>query len=523
MVVGEVARRASARASTRCGPGSATLLRPLGRVLAPRDPNQDRLVRFEPELLTAELAGRYCHRHQLHEKPSSTIGVNVKHTRQAGLAVVALSAVLATALVACSSPSPAAEPTSQSTPGAIDKTYAGTTISLLVPSWAAFKTGILDDFTQRTGITVKVETVAFDAIHDKIVTAEASGQAPADVIELDWTWVSQFGAAGWLEPLGSYLTADQIQGAAGSSSFSYQSKQIGLPYSLDFRGTAYNMTMLKKAGISEPPTTWAELLTAAKALKAAGVSEYPIGLPLSIQETTATPWYMLIRAAGGEVLDAQGQPAFATNGLGEKSFQFLRDMYASGVIDPGAIGLTVDQVNKAFIAGTNAIMLAAYPSVVTNNKPGVPDSNIVGDELQFVHAPGDKDNTTGGSIALEEALAIPAASTHKGAAAMYLSWQNETAQKVAAYNDPDQGVLPTTQAALKELSTNPDNGPLMASVLSLLPTVVPVIPGGPPTWYTKFSAEVASTLQSVALGQVSPADAVVALTEKTKQIVAQAK
>ena len=447
----------------------------------------------------------------------------MKHTRGPRLTAVALSAVLATTLVACSSPSPAAGPANQSTPGAIDKTYAGTTISLLVPSWATFKPAILDDFTQRTGITVKVQTVAFDAIHDKIVTAEASGQAPADVIELDWTWVSQFGAAGWLEPLGSYLTADQIQGAAGSSSFSYQGKQIGLPYSLDFRGTAYNMTMFKKAGINKPPTTWAELLTDAKALKAAGVCDFPIGVPLSISENTATPWYTLIRAAGGDVLDTQGQPAFAANGLGERSFQFIRDMYASGVIDPGAIGLSVEQVSQAFIGGTSAVMLSAYPSVVNANKPSQPGSNIVGNELQFVHAPGDKDNTTGASIALEEALAIPAASTHKGAAAMYLSWQNETAQKVAAYNDPDQGVLPTTQAALQELSKNPDNSALVGSVLTLFPTIEPVIPGGPPTWYTKFSAEVAATIQSVALGQVSPANAVAALAEKTKQIANQAK
>lgn len=396
---------------------------------------------------------------------------------------------------------------------------------MLVPNWATAKEADLADFTQRTGITVKVNTVDFDSIHDKIVTAAASGQAVADVIELDWTWVSQFGAAGWLEPLDSYLTTDQIKGAAGSDSFNYQGNQVGLPYSLDFRGTAYNMTMLKKAGINEPPTTYAELLTAAKAVKAAGVSEYPVGLPLSIQEETSTPWYMLVRAAGGDVLDAQGQPAFATNGLGESTFQFIRDMYQSGVIDPGAIGLTVQQINDGFVGGTSAIMLAAYPSVVNASKASQADSsNITGDDIQFVHAPvPNKDNTTGASIALEEALAIPAASTNKGAAAMYLSWQNETAQKVAAFNDPDRGVLPTTQEALTELEASPDNAALMKSVLDLFPTIEPVISGGPPTWYTKFSAEAAATIQSVALGQVTPADAAKNLGDKATQFAAQAQ
>lgn len=451
----------------------------------------------------------------------------MKHTRVRGLTAAALSVALATVLVACSSPATstsASGPASSYTPGAIDMTYAGTTINLLVPSWASFKPEILADFTNRTGITVNVETVDFDAIHDKVVTAAAAGQAAADVIELDWTWVSQFGAAGWLEPLDNYLTADQITGAAGSDSFAYEGKQVGLPYSLDFRGTGYNMTMLKKAGINEPPTTYAEVLTAAKAVKAAGISEYPIGMPLSIAEETSTQWYMLVRAAGGDVIDAQGQPAFATNGLGESSFQFIRDMYSSGVVDPGAIGLSVQQINDAFVAGTSAIMLAAYPSVVNASKADqASSSSITGDEIVFVHAPAEKANPTGASIALEEALAIPAASTHKGAAAMYLSWQNETAQKVAAFNDPDQGVLPTTQAALTELEANPDNAALMKSVLDLFPTIEPVIPGGPPTWYTKFSAEAAATIQSVALGQVAPADAAKALGDKAKQIATQAQ
>src|SRR5205085_1411972 len=140
----------------------------------------------------------------------------------------------------------------------------GTTISLLVPPWAAYKQALLDDFTARTGITVKVESVDFDSIHDKIVTAAASGQAVADVIELDWTWVSQFGAAGWLAPLDKLLTPQQVQDAIGSNSFAYNGQQVGLPYSLDFRGSLVNMSKFKKAGISDPPTTWAELLDDAK-------------------------------------------------------------------------------------------------------------------------------------------------------------------------------------------------------------------------------------------------------------------
>ena len=436
-------------------------------------------------------------------------GVSGVQIRMLAVAAIALSAALFTA------PAWAAD----YKPGAIDKSLAGTTISLLVPPWAAYKQTLLDDFTARTGITVNVESVDFDSIHDKIVTAAASGQAVADVIELDWTWVSQFGAAGWLAPLGTLLTPQQVQDAVGANSFVYNGQQVGLPYSLDFRGSLVNTTKFKKAGISDPPATWAELLDDAKKLKAAGVSEYPIAMPLSITENTSTPWYTLVRAAGGEVIDDKGQPAFATNGIGVSSLQFIRDAYAAGVIDPGAIGLTQQQVDNEFLGGSAAVLLSAYPGSVNFANAGTEGSNIVGDELQFIHVPGEKNNT-GGTIALEEALAIPALSKNQQAAAMYLSWSLDPQTQIAAYKD--SGPLPTNQNALKTLSESPENKALMDPVLKFIPSIEPVIPGGPPTWYTKFSAEVAATIQSVALGQVAADKAVEDLAAKTKQIAAQA-
>ena len=446
-------------------------------------------------------------------------GFSMMNKRLPGLMALALSAALFTVpAYAAGSTSPA----SGYTPGVVDKSFAGATISVLVPPWATYNQTLVDDFTKRTGITVNVETVDFDAIHDKIVTASASGQAVADVIELDWTWVSQFGAAGWLTPLDQFLTKQQIQDAAGANAFVYGGQQVGLPYNLDFRGTLVNMTKFKKAGINEAPTTWAELLKDAQALKTAGAAEYPIAVPLSITENTSTPWYTLVRGAGGEVIDEKGEPAFATNGKGVSSLQFIRDAYAAGVIDPGAIGLSAEQVSQEFIAGTAAVLLSSSPGGVNASKSNVAGSNIVGDDVRFVHVPGE-DNNTGATIALEEAFAIPLASENKEAAAMFLTWTLEPKQQLAAFNDPNQGLLPPNKVALEQLASNKDNQAMMESVLQILPTIQPVIPGGPPIWYTKFSAEAAATIQSVALGQVTPEKAVEELAQKIRQLAAQSK
>ena len=72
----------------------------------------------------------------------------------------------------------------------------------------------------------------------------------------------------------------------------------------------YNADHLKKAGIDHAPTTPDELLADAKAVKAKGVVTYPIGLPFSATEGSATAWYLLTKAFGGELFDADGKPLF---------------------------------------------------------------------------------------------------------------------------------------------------------------------------------------------------------------------
>ena len=53
------------------------------------------------------------------------------------------------------------------------------------------------------------------------------------------------------------------------------------------------------------------------------------------------------------------------------------------------------------------------------------------------------------------------------------------------------------------------------------PNIQPVIPGGTPTWYSKFSSAAASTIQSVALGHTSAAAGAAALAKQADQFGSQ--
>ena len=65
----------------------------------------------------------------------------------------------------------------------------GGSITFMAPDWAIPADEQLKEFTDETGIEVVVNEVGWDDIRDKLVTAAAGGQAVADVVEVDWSWV----------------------------------------------------------------------------------------------------------------------------------------------------------------------------------------------------------------------------------------------------------------------------------------------------------------------------------------------
>ena len=58
---------------------------------------------------------------------------------------------------------------------------------------------VVSEFNQlHPNITVVADYVAYDALHDKIATGMAAGQAPFDIMLVDDIWFPEFASAGWL-------------------------------------------------------------------------------------------------------------------------------------------------------------------------------------------------------------------------------------------------------------------------------------------------------------------------------------
>lgn len=400
---------------------------------------------------------------------------------------------------------------------ALSRKYAGSSITVLLPTWGDMPKSQLAQFTAKTGIKVNLQSLAWASIHDKVASAEAAGVAPADITEVDWSWVGQFGGAGWYTNLDSLLPSSLFKSSSVAPVFVYKGQQIAMPYNLDFRSTAVNMADLKKAGITSPPRTWAQVLNDAKQLRAKGVVAHPVGLPLEVNEDTSTAWYQLVKAAGGEVLTNSDSPAFSSvNSAGGKALSFEATLYRDGLVPPGEVNLTGAQTNVLFQAGQVAIDLSTSPNEMPAfTNPSV--SKVAKDDVQLIPTPTPVSGEQSKTFGLPEGLGILKQSKHKGAAAMFILWWEQWPQLLKSYEDPNMGNTPPITSAVQRLAKT---GKLVAGkeVEKLLPTVKPLFSRGAPTWYPQFSTDVATQIQAVVEGHQQVSAALSTLVSQTQSL-----
>ena len=123
----------------------------------------------------------------------------------------------------------------------------------------------------------RVNTVSWDDIRDKISVSAAGKTAPADVVEVDWSWVGEFQSAGWLEPL--KISKEDIEDMPSIQSFMVNDEVLAVPYANDFRIAYYNTEHFKKAGIDAEPKTWDDIYNYSKKIKEDNVTKYPYAIP----------------------------------------------------------------------------------------------------------------------------------------------------------------------------------------------------------------------------------------------------
>ncbi len=383
---------------------------------------------------------------------------------------------------------------------------AGGAFALPLPPRGTLSKELTDKYIKDTGGTLNIETQGWDEIHTKIVPSMVANTAPATGAELDWSWVGQFGAAGWYDDLSALVPPDVLADIPTAAIFTCDGKLIGVPYNNDFRVMIYNKAHRDAAGTAVP-TTLDELLAAARAVKAKGASEFPIGLPLSVSEEAATAWYMLTRAFGGDLFDADFKPLFTTpESAGFKAMQFEVDALKEGLIDPASTRLKDNEVPELFKADKITFDLAGQAGILAVYTDAT--KSTVSADAHAALVP----NVTGKSrsFGLPEAVGLPVSAENKDQLATYLTWMLQPDVMVANYKA--LGVLPTRLSVLASLGKD---GSLKEGEILVAQSAVAELrfAQGTPGWYSEFPGAVQSALNAAAKGQIDVATAMTQIAD----------
>lgn len=123
---------------------------------------------------------------------------------------------------------------------------------------------------EHPGINVDVQVYDPDEVDEKVAALVERGEAP-DIVQTDS--YSEYAAQDLLysadEVLSVPVQASFVQSLANAGEM--DRAQYGLPFTASTRLLYYNKDLFERAGL-EPPKTWDELLAAARALKAQGLS-----------------------------------------------------------------------------------------------------------------------------------------------------------------------------------------------------------------------------------------------------------
>jgi ABC-type glycerol-3-phosphate transport system substrate-binding protein len=139
----------------------------------------------------------------------------------------------------------------------------------------------------------------------------------------------------------------------GYQKWDYNGHHPGITWQLDARAIFYRKDLLEQAGV-KPPTTWDELLAAAKKLTNADKSVIGIAVPGKQGSYDTDQFYMtLVLQAGGGIADATGKPTFDSPEQ-LKALEFEKQLVECCAA-PGTPSWTFTEVMKAFEQGQAAM------------------------------------------------------------------------------------------------------------------------------------------------------------------------
>ncbi|MFB6078727.1 MAG: extracellular solute-binding protein [Halarchaeum sp.] len=202
----------------------------------------------------------------------------------------------------------------------------------------------IERFEDETGVTVEVNEVPWKNLKTSLTTIWRNENATVDAFNGPTWWLADFVASDWLEPLG--LGDDHM------SNYPSNLRDLvtfdGSPYmapQLGKWGTyLYDTQHFEKQGVSEPPSTWDEVVSKGKQLKTDDTAPFAF----TWSDKAVFTFKQFLYQAGGQLFDGN-EPVFVEDGT--TVLEFFERLRTNDLIPDGASSMGEGGVGDTFIAG----------------------------------------------------------------------------------------------------------------------------------------------------------------------------
>lgn len=306
----------------------------------------------------------------------------------------------------------------------------------------------------------------------------------------------------------------------------YQGKFYGIPLGTDVRMIYTRKDMLTEAGIDADgwqPTSWEDVLEAARAVKKAFPESFPIQLNAGVamgEATTMQGYWLALLGTGEAVTDENGKFIVSSQGILD-TLNLYKTIYVDEQLGDQRAQLLADGRNRSFANfrdGVTALLLEGdyfYRSVTPEGSEFAVANRdeVMGWAKVPAKEPGagirgqDFVTISGGTgFVLNPATDTPAE------AWAFLSFMNEPEQ-LAAFQELQPRITARTDVAI------PDNPFLTETSQALLPLTT-ARPNDPN--YNAVSSEIQRMTEAVVSGELSPEDAMAQYKAAVIAIVGEA-
>lgn len=310
------------------------------------------------------------------------------HTKHRALPVLALAAVGMIALTSCG----AGTRTDNENATTVSCDYTApegkTTVNVL-----AYNSSAIDPFTDTMvsscstdDVTLKHDPIDFGGQVTKTTATLAGDTGTYDIIETYGFVIPGFGEEEKLVPLNDLWDKyaddyglDEISESMVEG-MSYDGDIYAIPMQAQMFVMAYRTDIFEDLGL-EVPTTFDEMISAAEAIKAEGLMEYPIALPWLATADVSTGFQGAMNSLGADFVTADGEVTLDT----PEAKQAIEAMLAlKPYMDPQVTTFDQPKVQQQMFNGTAAmsIMFSGRMFDLT-----LPENSKLSDSFGFAGAP----------------------------------------------------------------------------------------------------------------------------------------